>query len=523
MAADDDDAAQGRQPNQNWTPPSPLEPPASGRPRWPWIVSAVVAVLVVIGGAGGFLAYTKLHSSGQQPEKALPADVFAFAKLDADPSASQKIAAMRFLHRVPSLKSDFDEGKDPARAVFDELTASGDLPADLDYDRDIKPWMGDRIAVAVRPGQGPSADPDTIVAVQASDEGKARAAISRIVTDPDDVGMAYRNGYLLLSGSQLAADRASADAARATLAEARVFRSDMNSLGEDGVASGWVDLAVTAEAATDGDDDFGSALGRQLGGGSISADGRLDDLAGRAFFAVRFHSDSVELVAKVAGAGTPASAAPAADSLASLPASTGFAVQVGGVDVATQQLWDRLTASDDDEISSGFDDIEDEFGLTLPTDLVTVLGKRLVVSVDRNGLADGTPEIAIRALADPAKAADVLRRVDAAFADHDTEAPYSWQQVSDGVVGASSDDYLAELASPSGPRLGDQAAFKAALPDLRDARASVYIDMAAVAAVAERSGADRSDLDSLSAFRAIGVTATSAGGASTVLVRLVAN
>ena len=44
-------------------------------------------------------------------------------KLDLNPSASQKIAAARFLHRIPKLGSGFGGSSDWRKALFDALSS----------------------------------------------------------------------------------------------------------------------------------------------------------------------------------------------------------------------------------------------------------------------------------------------------------------------------------------------------------------------------------------------------------------
>src|SRR3954447_4720762 len=66
-------------------------------------IAAIATVLaVVVVGGGVTVAYRQLSGGGPQPDKYAPASTFAFAKVDLDPSAGQKIAAYRFAHKFPS-------------------------------------------------------------------------------------------------------------------------------------------------------------------------------------------------------------------------------------------------------------------------------------------------------------------------------------------------------------------------------------------------------------------------------------
>ena len=61
--------------------------------------AAAASVLAIAGGA--YVAYGALSGGGAQPETVVPAAAAAYAEVDLDPAASQKVAAFRFLHRFP--------------------------------------------------------------------------------------------------------------------------------------------------------------------------------------------------------------------------------------------------------------------------------------------------------------------------------------------------------------------------------------------------------------------------------------
>src|SRR4051794_13610551 len=122
---------------------------AAGRPlrRGPgWLgnallISLVLAVVIVSGGA--LVAYRTLSGGGPQPEKWAPASTFAFAKLDLDPSAGEKIAAYKFARKFPS---DVTDKLNSADELKDRLIRSAlrNTEPRIDYDKDVKPWLGDR-------------------------------------------------------------------------------------------------------------------------------------------------------------------------------------------------------------------------------------------------------------------------------------------------------------------------------------------------------------------------------------------
>ena len=83
------------------------------------MLSAVVVVLVAALIGGVTVAVRGLSGGGSQPEDALPAGAIAFAKIDLDPPAGQKINAIRFLRKFPALKDKVGLNADLRESLFD--------------------------------------------------------------------------------------------------------------------------------------------------------------------------------------------------------------------------------------------------------------------------------------------------------------------------------------------------------------------------------------------------------------------
>lgn len=79
----------------------------------------------------------------------------AFAKIDLDPAAGQKLAIYQLAKRFPSTG---EKVKDQD-SVKDELLAALFDREGVDYDRDIAPWIGDRVGIAAVPGAGGEPEP----------------------------------------------------------------------------------------------------------------------------------------------------------------------------------------------------------------------------------------------------------------------------------------------------------------------------------------------------------------------------
>jgi hypothetical protein len=490
----------------------PVEPVPVAKRRWPLIVAIVAVVLALVGGVGAFAAYQALNGGGTQPEQVLPADTFGFAKVDLDPAAGQKLLALRFLHKFPTVGKSFAEHKDPKQSIFEALAAGGDLPKDLAYDRDIKPWLGDRLAVAARPAERSGDQPEVIVAVQVKNEAEARTGIQRITRDTaDPVGFAFRDGYALLAQNQHIADRAATDAGKSTLHDAPDFTADMKLLGGSGVSTGWVDTGRLAK-------EFNGLLPTDTMGFSPFA-----GTEGRSAYVVRFIDGGAEIVSKSRGVkATTEKSSATFPTLGDLPSSTVGAMRIRGADLLVDQIWAGVQKMvDNTGTGANIDDFisqaKQNLGLTLPDDVKTLLGSDLLFAVSSDGLAD-KPQIGARMATDPAAASKVLR----AFASSPDGASLglTWKQLSDGVAVSNVDSYAELLGSLSGPKLSEQKDFRDAVPDAGQSSTAGYLNLRAIGDIVGPKTPDEAAKAWLSTFRSLGFTVTSAADVSTTRLRL---
>ncbi|MEP6762074.1 MAG: hypothetical protein ABJA93_12025, partial [Sporichthyaceae bacterium] len=112
-----------------------------------WVLSALVVVLVAALIGGVTVAVRGLSGGGSQPEDALPGGAIAFAKVDLDPAAGQKINAIRFLRKFPALKDKVGLNADLRKSLFTGMADSAGW-GDLSFEKDVAPWLGQRIGVA---------------------------------------------------------------------------------------------------------------------------------------------------------------------------------------------------------------------------------------------------------------------------------------------------------------------------------------------------------------------------------------
>jgi hypothetical protein len=154
----------------------PAESPAasSGRRRGVAIGAGVLAVALLGGGVA--FAASKLSGGGAQPDEAVPASAVAYFSVDFDPSAGQKVDALRFARKFPSAGAKIGSDDDLRKALFDSIKGDGDLKGD--WATDVEPWLGDRAGLAVLPAAQDGDDPGVVVVLAVKDATKAKAGLA---------------------------------------------------------------------------------------------------------------------------------------------------------------------------------------------------------------------------------------------------------------------------------------------------------------------------------------------------------
>ncbi|MGH8967750.1 MAG: DUF3352 domain-containing protein, partial [Actinomycetes bacterium] len=196
-----------------------------GAKRW-GTLGAVTAGVVGVVALGGWGAYALLAGGGDQPSEVIPANAAGFVSLDLDPSAAQKIEAIKILNKFPVLKKELDlsDREDLRELVFTKIQDEGTCK-DLDYEQDVKPWIGDRIGLAGVPVGDESAP---LVALQVSDQEAADTgvkALAKCAEAGEEFGYAFLDGYVLVSDSEKHADELAAAAEKASLADDPAFQN----------------------------------------------------------------------------------------------------------------------------------------------------------------------------------------------------------------------------------------------------------------------------------------------------------
>ncbi|MEV4801175.1 DUF3352 domain-containing protein [Nonomuraea sp. NPDC049421] len=481
----------------------PAEPAKKGRKSW--IIAVAAALAVVLLGGGAVWAVGALGGGGAQPSDVLPADAIAYARLDLDPAANQKVALFQLASKFTATKDSFT-GDDPRKALFDLLNEDGD--SKIDFAKDVDPWLGSRVGFAAMPSG--KTQPDFAVAIQITDEEAAKAGIAKIMEN-DKYGIAFRDDYALLTPTQdLATKYAQAEG---SLSDNAGFSEDMGALGEQGVLSFWASMGGLIELAKK----------------EVPADQTavLDQIKDARFAgALRFDSAYVELAGVVRGAKgmAPEGDLPKAN-IGTLPATTAGAVSISGLDQVLTKQWAEIekqaSATGGTQVAQMLQQVKTQFGLSLPGDLATVVGKNFTVAVDSEGLDTNQIKGGVRVATDAAKAQAIVDKVLNAMSQNGQPAPQIAKVAGDGVFTvATSQDYAKKLAEEG--TLGESETFQTAIPNADDANYAIFVDLDKIEKLylASMQGDDKANAEVL---RAVGLSGSQTDTEATFSLRLLFN
>ncbi|MCA1710623.1 MAG: DUF3352 domain-containing protein, partial [Actinobacteria bacterium] len=380
--------------------------------------------------------------------------------VDLDPAADQKVAAYRLTKKFPQLKT-----RGEGTVISDLLRQALESTDQVDFAKDVEPWLGDRIGIAAVPA-GDTVAP--VVAVQVTDRDKARTGLRKLIADSEeDVAFAFvaDEDWAVLAPTQQLADRYAA--ADEHLGDTDAYTEAVAELKGNQVATAWVDVAGAYAAAPD------ELRGSVEPKGYVVAGVHVGD----AFLEVT--GESIGVAEKNAALTKPTRL------VQQLPSDVVAAVGAAGVGEALQKGLKQQQAA--------VAQLEQLTGLSVADDLPALLGTDAVVALLGEG---GSPGFAVRTTTkDPDRALTSLQRVLQTLGD-----PALVRRTSDGLVGGSTAAVVDRVAADG--TLGEQDAFRRAVPDADDAGLVVFVD---VPRAVRLFGPDSSQLERVEAF---GMTAS---------------
>ncbi len=473
------------------------------RPRSAATIAAVVAaVLLIVGGGVGLAAYRALSGGGSQPEKYAPASSFAFAKIDLDPAASQKLAIRRFADKFPS--SPTRKGSGDLRDQFLRSLFESDDSNKVDYDRDVKPWIGDRAAVAGFLGTG--GKPQGEVILQYKDKDQAKRGLDKMAASSNGLRYSLRDGYAVLAGGQDVVDDAVRQAAKSNLGDTATYRKDVGELTGSQVMTAWLDIERSVAAAQT----TGSRTNRL-------PPEVLDQAKGRVALGLHAGNDFLEFEGATFDTPTTPSSGSATDMIRQLPGGTLAAFAIGNAGKVVTTAFDRLRTNPAfQQIQPQLDALARQTGLQLPGDLATLLGRGAVFALGSLPTGGGVPAFGVRSRpTDPGAGRKIAEQIAALARSSGGGVTVETRRVGDDVVLAAGPGYAGRLATNG--KLSETAVFRTAMGDLPGkVSAAVFFDLGALLRNVPRDNADVSHL------RAFGMSVRQDGKTQRLRIRLVA-
>lgn len=500
------------------------EPGKRGPARALIIGLAVVLVLGIGGGAYAGLRWW--YGSGKQPDEVLPGSAIGYVRVDLNPTGQQKAAIFNFARKFPELDKRLGSGDDPREALFNAIKSEEEELSDVDYAADIEPWLGNRVGVAFLKPAKNGDDPEVAMALEVTDQDAAAEGIEKLRTGDDEINYVFDDSgsYAIFAEDKAAAEKYAAEGAESPLSESQTYADDMDALGQEGVMSFWFD-AKTLAAAT------GDAAEELSGGMSFAQPGDLGRLAG----AVRFEGNYAEFAGVQRGAKLPLELPDAQGTkLGELPETTAVGLSIAGagpmLGLNWQKIVDQVNAvpGAKEQFELGVEMAKQQFQLSIPEDIQTLLGDELTLAADSEGLEEflaavetgdlqTLPKVGLRSTTDVAKAKQVLGKLDSALTSQGVQLPYGTADGNGAVAVATDDSYAEELIK--GGALGESELFKSAVADPAKSQFAVFVDLNKLEPLyLENLGEDKANVEPLAA---IGYSGSASTDGATFSLRVV--
>jgi hypothetical protein len=211
------------------------------------LAAVAVAVAVPVAGCGSGDSAAG-GDPGADPAGSLPASAPLYAEAQLQPQGDQREAALAVGRKL--LRT-----QDPAGKLVAMLDKAGSKHG-VSFEQDIKPWLGNRVGVALTALAAGSSKPDFAVAVASKDDDKAKAFVGdqqkqdkatehtyngvTYGVDKDGTASAVV-GHTVVVGTENGL-KAAVDASKGdSLAKAAAFREARNEVGTEGLAYAYVD------------------------------------------------------------------------------------------------------------------------------------------------------------------------------------------------------------------------------------------------------------------------------------------
>jgi hypothetical protein len=222
----------------------------------------VVALVALLGlAAGGVVAsYFFLSGVTDRAASLAPSNAAFYLNVYLQPSTGQQMNLSGLIGRLPGFADAATLDAKVDQVVQSLLSGTG-----IDYATEVKPWLGDQIAVAGWPSDGDPSGATTVVMAAVKDRAAAEAAVADLAAGGTafsteahagvDVHVAEGSAYAFVDDLLLVSPSATGIEAvidvgggAESLADRSDFREAMARIPSDHLASAFFDLAALVEA-----------------------------------------------------------------------------------------------------------------------------------------------------------------------------------------------------------------------------------------------------------------------------------
>src|SRR3954451_3382238 len=206
-------------------------------------LTALSTALAVVLTGGVVPAACRACEPRHAAESLVPSTAFAVATLDLSMPDGQADALSTFDDHFPGSPTHHGDGSAVDRLLRAIFRDSSD--PHVDYDRDVKPWLGDHVALAGWTDK--DGKPQMEAVIESTDDGEARAELTKMFHDGDGA-VRFADGFAVI-GQNDAMARAAIDAAhRSSLADNTTYVADIDALPGDPALTAWMDGPAVRKA-----------------------------------------------------------------------------------------------------------------------------------------------------------------------------------------------------------------------------------------------------------------------------------
>lgn len=389
-------------------------PPVKKKGNVAKLVGGVLALALLVGGGIGLFLW--LRPSSASATSAVPADALGVIELDLNPAVGDQVALKDLLEKFPSLKSRVDGGETDYKKVLYQTVTQGQSGTP-DYETEVKPWLGDAVAIAALPRT--DSQPDPYVAIKVKDKAKAEAFAAKHM---QGAKTAFLDDVMIVSQDSVDLEAIK----KSPLKDSPDYSADMKRLGGRWLATGWMASALVQQASKGYSGGAGVDVPVSHGAFGLKAENgtALLQMVSTTEAALGQGPDATQIVGQLPASGSGFAAFSISDQL-----------------VTT--VWDTLKGSADRQ---GGDLAA--VGLESKEDLKTLLGDQIGLAVPN---ADTFGVVVKSKSADPAKQEAKVRQVIKAIAGDSTSDPLAGMvlEIRDGYLTFATSGLTTTASAPS--------------------------------------------------------------------------